>query len=212
VSGSQLEDLRDEVHRYYGLQRGVVTSITDPKGLHRVQAIIPGIVEPNTDWLYPLTMGGGSPQRGGHVVPAVGSDVAIWFHQGDPQGAGAYAAAHWGLPTAGTEIPGDVNDVGTQNPELVQSIEFPDATVANGGSGGTLRITVDERPGSRSLQILDLDVNKQVQSVILLDRENRAIMLQAVSQIILKCTGAIVLQGLEVQINGRRVQTSSAMI
>lgn len=212
---SNLEDHQAERVRYYGLLCGTVTNVVDPKGLHRVRANIPGIAEPESDWLFPITMGGGGPQRGGHVVPAVGSDVCVWFHMGDPEGRGAYVAAHWGVPAAGTEVPDDIKDAAGKNPEMVQSMEFPDPVPAGMPPGtpvGGLRVTVDERPGSREFQVLDVDANGEVQCAIAIDREKRAVGIQAVSMIYLKATGAIVLEGMEITINGRRVAPGPAQL
>lgn len=216
---SNLEDQQAQRVRYYGVQRGVVTNIADPMGLHRVKAIIPGIIEPESDWLYPLTAGGGSPQRGGHVVPAVGSDVAVWFHNGDPNGNSVYMGSNWGTPSAGTEVPGDAKDAGGSNPELVQTLELGGAAPGALPTGqtssdykGSLRFTVDERPGKRAFQLLDVDENGVVQCAIVLDREQRAIVIKAVSQILIQCTGSIVIDGLETNINGRRVAPAPAQI
>src|SRR6185369_14508550 len=130
--------------RYYGMQIGQVTDVTDPEGLHRVRALIPGIADPSTDWLLPLTIGGGAPGRGGHIVPKVGATVAIFFHQGDPDGHGVYAAMNWGKPDDGSEMPAAAKD--ETNAEQVQALEIDN-----------LRITVDERAGKRSFSIVDVD-------------------------------------------------------
>jgi hypothetical protein len=212
---SNIEDHQVGRVRYYGAQIGVVVDNVDPRGLHRVRAQVPGICDPYSDWLWPLTLGGGSPQRGGHVVPRVGADLVVWFHQGDPHGRGWYAAGNWGIPEAGSEMPGDVLDAGTTNPELVQALQFPDAPAAGAAPGAPvsgLRITVDERPGQRAFQVLDVDASGVVQCAFVLDREQRAILLQAVSQIVIQCDGVVVVNGLEVQVNGRRVQPSPAQI
>ncbi len=77
---SNLHDFQNGSARYYGVQFGLVTDISDPEGAHRVRVNIPGIADPETDWLFPMISGGGSAQRGGHVVPVLGAKVAVWFH------------------------------------------------------------------------------------------------------------------------------------
>jgi hypothetical protein len=64
--------------RHYGAMRGTVTDNVDPEGRHRVKVLVHAL-DIETGWAYPLTLGGGSKDRGMHIVPEVGADVAVWF-------------------------------------------------------------------------------------------------------------------------------------
>lgn len=68
--------------RYYGMYYGFVTSNIDPEGLGRVRITIPGLVEPESAWAIPMSLGG-SAQSGGWDVPKVGAAVGVMFHAGD---------------------------------------------------------------------------------------------------------------------------------
>lgn len=199
---SNLEDTAGRQVRYYGMQLGTVVDNADPLGLHRVRVQIPTIAEPSTDWCLPLTMGGGSPQRGGHVVPAMGADVAVWFHQGDPNGAAVYAAGWWGAPTEGPETPADVKGAPPVEAFKVQSLELDG-----------LRLTIDERDGQRAFSVSDMGDGSEAEPIcrIAIDREQKGILVEALSAIVLRAP-MIHLDGTVIRIGDRVVTTTSKPI
>lgn len=175
--------------RYLGAYPGVVIDNADPDGLHRVRVRIDGIVDPSA-WAYPITAGGGAPQRGGHIVPAVGSDVIVWFVGGDVEWP-IYAGGWWGKPDAtGDESPERVREAVGANPEKVQSIELED-----------LRITVDEREGKRALSL----ENKITGDFVTIDFKAGGLHVRMTSAILLECIGAIDLDATQITLNGRLI-------
>lgn len=70
--------------RLPGMYVGYVTTRDDPEQLGRVRVCIPGVLEPESAWAWPLgTLGGGSRNRGFFAVPEQGAEVAVFFNQGD---------------------------------------------------------------------------------------------------------------------------------
>lgn len=71
--------------KYYGVYRGFVHSVEDPKNLGRVQLNIPSIYEkPYKYWSYPmsqLTAG----KNGTHFLPKKGDLVWVQFENGEPR-------------------------------------------------------------------------------------------------------------------------------
>lgn len=190
---SNLDDHARGDARYYGMQMGTVAENADPLGLHRVQVRIPGIAEPSTDWAFPLTAGGGSRDRGGHVVPDVGADVAVWFHQGDPNGAACYLAGWWGIPEAGVETPGDLATAGG-DAHLIQVLKI-----------GRIVFTVDERPGKRALRVEDTDGAAKIE----IDLEQKGLLIEGLAGVVIKSIGTVAIDALTVNIKGRDVATTS---
>lgn len=189
---------------YPGMLTGTVVDNADPLHLHRVRILVPGIVEPATDWAWPITAGGGGPQRGGHIVPAIGADVCLWFEHGDPNGKAVYACGWWGQTGAGSEVPRDVASAGA-DAHKVQSFEIDG-----------LSFTVDERSGARSLRVVArelADGGAPVEIASLeIDREGRGIVISATTAIVLRTPGLIHLEGLVVNINDRVVANSPGAI
>lgn len=186
---SNIEDFQAGNVRYYGPLHGVVIDNADPDGLHRIRAQVPGITD-ETRWAWPRTSGGGSPQRGGHIVPHVGADVIIEFIGGDPNGKVLYSAAWWGVPDAGSEMPDDVRNVPATEAANVQSLQFD-----------RLRFTVNENEGKRSFTIVD----SRTGDALVWDLERGVIMLSATSGIILKADGIIRIEATQVTVNDRPV-------
>lgn len=172
----------------YMPQNGVVVRNDDPRGRHRIKATIPGIVE-ETQWAFPLTMGGGGPQRGGHVVPTVGSDVVVFFLGGDVERP-VYAAAWWG----DDEEPEDLRGLPPAEAAQVQVLEL-----------ARYKVTVDERPGREQLVLQD----KLTGDLVQLDGVSGGLLVKATTALLLRCDGAVDIQGLSVTINGRPVLADS---
>jgi hypothetical protein len=193
---SNLEDQQSGLVRYYGVQFGFVTDIADPMGLHRVKVNIDGIAEPETDWLFPMIDGGGSADRGGHIVPDVGAKCAVWFHNGDPQGQGVYQPVAWSNGDAGSEVPYDARNAGAKA-HLVQTLRV-----------GRIIATVDETPGSESFKIYDAQGGFSFQC----DLVKKIAALTGLVGLQLSSTGQVDITGIEVTINGRRVNTTSSPI
>lgn len=185
---SLCEEVQAGNTRYLGAYPGTVIDNADPEGLHRVRIRIEGLVDPSA-WAFPITMGGGSPQRGGHIVPAVGADVVVWFMGGDVEWP-IYAGGWWGKPDAGDESPERVREVGGADAAKVQSIELED-----------VRISVDEREGKRALSI----ENKITGDFVTLDFKAGGMHVKMTSAILLQCVGAIDLDATQITLNGRLV-------
>jgi hypothetical protein len=173
----------------------------DPEGLHRVRIEIPGLVD-KSSWAFPLTMGGGAPQRGGHIVPVIGSDVIVWFIGGDPDYV-VYASAWWGRPAAGSETPQERATDGTltplsdnQSPELVQKLQL-----------GRFVATVDERERDSAAgtgQLFSIEDTVSGDALIY-DFSNNSWQLKGSYAVRIKADGVVDIEGAQIQLNGRRV-------
>lgn len=83
--------------RYDWLMIGSVTDNQDPLPyLGRVRVLVPGLLEPESRWAFPIGMMFG-PQRGLWAVPEVGSNVAVFLREGDVDHP-FYMAGPWGAP------------------------------------------------------------------------------------------------------------------
>lgn len=94
------DDIGAHDTRLLGMYVGYVTKRDDEEQLGRVRVCIPGVLEPESAWAWPLgTSGGGSKDRGFFAVPEEGAEVAVFFNQGNID-APYYLTAHWGSRTA----------------------------------------------------------------------------------------------------------------
>lgn len=190
---SQIEDLQAGNARYYAAYHGRVVDNEDPDRLHRVRVLIPGLCEPATDWAWPLTAGGGSKQRGGHIVPAKDADVIVWFIGGDVERP-VYAGGWWGTPDDGTEALSDVDEVPAAEAPKLQSLEFE-----------RLKITVDEREGKRALSIQ----NKVTGDFVTLDLENAGLHVKMTAAVLIEVLGVFDVKASQITLNDRLVLTDS---
>jgi uncharacterized protein involved in type VI secretion and phage assembly len=179
----------DEQHafdpRMFGMHLGYVTHRGDPERLGRVRVCIPGLIEPHSDWAWPLgTVGGGSKDHGFFAVPELGAEVAVWFRHGSPE-APHYMAAHWGRPAAGPEAP----------PEATG----PDNRVL---STKTFSVELDETPGHRKLKL----TNRRNGDHIILDAEDNTVSVVCTTALILRAVGAIEIDAPQVTIRKRVVR------
>jgi len=126
--------------RLWATYEGIVTQRVDPEGLGRVKVKVPGVLEPESEWLRPMSTFGGSKDRGVFAVPKVGANVEVVFLHGDPRYA-RYTAGPWGRPGGVSEVPAEAP---TGNPDIVV-IRF-----------GNFAIVIDETVGAEKATILDV--------------------------------------------------------
>jgi uncharacterized protein involved in type VI secretion and phage assembly len=179
--------------RLPGVAIGVVTNRVDPLKLHRVRVRIPGLLEPESGWVWPLTIGGGSAGRGLHVVPAVGADVAVLFNQGDPDHP-YYIGANWGMPGGVVETPGKVAD---RPPEEAASVGVLETE--------RWRVVFDDNAATASLILEDKNNGNQIE----LDGTNEGITVKSRAAVRIETLGLVDIRALQVQINGRVVRAGT---
>lgn len=170
---------------------GVVIAVDDPDGDHRIKARINGLMA-ETDWAYPLTIGGGSEQRGMHVVPAIGADVVVQFMGANPEFP-VYSAGWWRRRKGAREAPDDVRDAGADG-HLVQSLQV-----------GRFVLTIDERPRTEAGGQLAKLEDKVSGDGLLIDFAKQGMIVKATYRLDLIADGVVNIQGAQVQINGRPV-------
>lgn len=84
---------------------GTVTDRNDPDGVGRVRINIPGLVDPATDWAFPLGVPlAGVAQRGFFSPPLVGAMVGVLFNQRNIESP-FYLSGIWGRPGGVSEVP-----------------------------------------------------------------------------------------------------------
>jgi hypothetical protein len=184
----------EEAPPIYYACNGVVIDNADPRGLHRVRIDVIGIMK-MSPWALPITSGGGSPQRGGHVVPAIGADVIVWFLYGDRERP-VYACAHWGIPSAGSEMPDPAKEANAEA-HLVQTLQL-----------GKICFTADERPGKRKLSAED----QVTGDAIVWDLEKQGLRIRMTSAILLEALGLIDIRAAQTSIMRRLVQITKKVI
>lgn len=178
-----------ELHdtRLLGLYVGYVTRRDDPERLGRVRVCVPGVLEPESAWAFPLgTSGGGSKDCGLFAVPEEGAEVGVFFNQGNVD-APYYLAGHWGKPGGESELPEEAQR------------ELPTNRVL---STKTFRVELDEGEGSRKLKL----TNKKTGDHLVFDAEENSVTLEATTAITLRAVGAISLEAAQISIGGRPVR------
>jgi uncharacterized protein involved in type VI secretion and phage assembly len=182
---SHFDDERPLDARMLGMHLGYVTHRDDPEGLGRVRVCIPALIEPHSDWAWPLgTVGGGSKNHGFFAVPELGAEVAVWFRQGSPE-APHYLSAHWGRPDGEREAPAEAQ--GPANRVL---------------STTTFSVELDETPGQRKLKL----TNRRNGDHIILDAEDNTVSIVGTTSLILRAVGAIEIDAPQVTIRRRVVR------
>lgn len=180
------DDTDTHDRRVLGLHMGYVTDRDDPEELGRVRVCIPGLIEPESAWAWPLATGpGGGKDSGLFAVPEVGFEVGVLFRQGDVD-APHYLAAHWGKPGGQSEVPEEAQG-------------RPDNRVL---ATRTFRIELDETKGERKLKL----TNRKTGDHLVLDAEANTVTLEATTSLTLRAVGGIELDAPQVIIRGRAVR------
>jgi len=188
MSNTQFDDdIGTHDTRLPGMYVGYVTARKDPEGLGRVRVCIPGVLEPESNWAWPLgTSGGGYKDQGFFAVPEEGAEVAVFFNQGDIDEP-HYLSAHWGKPDGESEVPEEAQ----KDPPDNRVLATP-----------TFRIELDESEGARKLKL----TNRKTGDHLLFDAEENTITLEGTTAITIKAVGAISLEATSVTIAGRVVR------
>lgn len=95
--------------RYDGLFIGECIRIDDPDKRGRIQVVVGGIYDNGSPWVEPLGQMRGV-KDGVYWVPEIGSNVAIWLHQGDVDFP-YYQVAQFGAPQGESDVPEEGRDV-----------------------------------------------------------------------------------------------------
>lgn len=180
-----------------GFYLGLVTNNEDPEKLGRIKLAVPGLVEPESNWAWPIgTVGGGGSEVGFYAVPPVGAKVGVFFRQGSITNP-FYVAGNWGKPDGVSEAPLAVQtaDAGTQHQIRVFESE-------------RYSMVFFDVPGQEYMMVRD----KQAGAFILLDGPTGQMSLEAPTGISIKSTGSVLIDALDVSINGRKVAPGKKVI
>ena len=179
--------------KFTALYMGVVTDNADPERVGRVRVRIPGVVEPESAWAFPLgwAAAGGS-QRGTFAPPPKGAEVGVFFHQGDPDHP-YYISGHPGR--------------GEQPPEALEGTPA-EATQLFVHETDRWRLIFDDRAGRELFQI----VFKPTGDVIELDGAQLGLRIKATAAIVLESDGSVDIRGSSVTIQGRQVTRNGKAI
>jgi hypothetical protein len=188
-----MKDVGDRDIEFSGPYRGIVVRDDDPDGHHRVKASMP--LQPETPWMRPLVLGGGR-QRGGHITPEVGHEVAVWYMNGDPSDL-VYAAVGPRSITGTNEAPTDMVAAGANAKDIQPIFEV-----------GPIRMTVDERAGSRSFKVAAYKSGQEL-AALEIDVEKGILSITALAGLLLETRGTLTANGVVVEVKKRRVRTTS---
>ena len=181
------DDIETHDSRLFGMYVGYVTQRDDPEQLGRVRVCIPGVLEPESAWAWPLgTSGGGSKNRGLFAVPEQDAEVAVFFNQGNVD-APYYLSAHWGKPGGESEVPEEAQKTPPDNRVLATE---------------TFRVELDESDKSRKLKL----TNKKTGDHLVFDAEENTVTLEATTALNLRAVGGISIDALQITIAGRPVR------
>lgn len=142
---------------------GQVTDNDDPEGLGRVKLMVPGLVEPESDWAWP--MNGGARNFGLFMVPPVGAQVMVFWERGDIEGTVFYQPGPWAGAAPDAEEDSDQSEVpdearASEKPQEVVVLSTPRFLITLDESGGVMsmrsrnsqaRVEIDDKTGSISI-------------------------------------------------------------
>ena len=182
--------LEESEPRYYGMHIGVVAANDDPEVLGRVKVRVPGVIDGESPWAWPIGMpGAGSAQRGLFDVPPQGSEVAVWFLQGDPERP-YWMPGYWGKPGGTSEAPTALKGAEPAEQGAIKAYE-------------TARwlVTYDERQQKERFRIEDKVSGDHIE----FDGNKMALEIAATTTIRLVGKGQVLIEGLDISIGGRKL-------
>lgn len=140
-------DTRDTRYpRYDHLMLGEVIDTADPLRIGRVRVRVPGILDPESNWAFPMGFMIGE-QEGFFMVPRVGANVVVWLNQGEVDHP-YYISGPFGSPGGNSDVP-------EQAPN-----GSPDVAVWRFRN---FHITLDGTPGAEKMTFEDLDTGNKLE-------------------------------------------------
>lgn len=186
----------EQYQALYGLYEGYVVDNADPLLAGRVRVCIPGLIEPHSDWVMPIgAPGAGSNERGLWCIPAIESNIAIFFKEGHIDHP-RYLCGPWPFPTE------------PETPTFTR-LSPQEAVQMSGWQTKKWEIVLDDRKGSEQLRITHRDFP---QNSITIDGALQAIEVSGTVAVQIRSTGIVNIEGLQVTINGRPVLPGSSPI
>jgi len=175
--------------RFTALYRGVVVNNADPSKAGRVKVRVPGMLEPESAWALPCTLGGGAGERGFYFVPEIGAEVVIWFHQGDVDEVN-YMAGNWRFPGNASELNERITAKSPENAPKVKVIETERWLIILDDSTDTPALVFRDKVSEDGIEFNGL---------------TRQLAISSTASLSITCVGTIRIEGLNVVINGRPV-------
>lgn len=170
------------------LHHGVVVRNNDPLTIGRVTVRVPGIIDEESGWAFPLMLSRGR-GVGFYDVPKPGAEVGVWFLLGDTDRP-FYVPGH-------AVAPGGRG----QGPSAVQGATPDEAPSIHVWETERHLVLLDERAGREALEMRD----KVTGDGIAYDGLTRSLEVKGTVAVKIVSTGAISIDGLTVTINGRAV-------
>ena len=174
-----------KTRKFLSMYRGTVADKKDPMKLGRVRIHIPGITpEEGGAWAFPINnVGAGAKQRGFFDQPSVGSDVVVWFEQGDID------HPYYGGGNFGTgEVPDEIAEG-----EVDEQDQFKVYETAR------WRLKFDDREGKQEAHLED----KLNGNVVELDGVNHAVRIKGAAVVFIESPAQITLQAPAIQLGNR---------
>lgn len=192
------DGFEDPDPRYTALYEGVVVDNRDPERLGRIKLMIPGLIEPASGWAPPIgSPGGGSDARGFFFTPDIGAEVAVLFVQGDTDHP-RYLIGAWGMP--GTE---------PETPTFARALSPAEAVQVRGIQTRRFEVVIDDRPGHESLRVKDREFDEDV---LELDGVSHGVTISGSAAVLIRSTGVVNVQALQIVLNGRIVRDTAEPI
>lgn len=183
---------------YFGMYDGYVADNVDPLKLGRVKIMIPGLIEPASDWASPCGYpGSGANSRGMWCVPDVGSNVAVFFKEGQLENP-RFFCGPWSMPE---ETP--------ESPTFVRNMTPEEAVRMTGLQTPRWEIVLDDRPDKQGLIIRD---RQHPDNTIVFDGSQQTLQISATVAVQIKSVGVVDIDALQIRLNGRIVLPTSKPI
>ena len=188
------DELAGRDTKLFGMYIGYVTAREDPEQLGRVRVCVPGLLEPESDWAWPLgTCGGGAKDCGFFAVPPLGAEVAVFFEQGDIV-APRYLSTNWGKPEGRSEVPQEAR------------VTPPDNRVI---ATPSFRIELDESQGRRKLKLSCPATGDS----LTFDAEGRTVTLNAKTALKLRAeSGSVTIEAPQVTVEAPQVSIEGTQV